>query len=327
MISMHSSTFSSEKQRVYKRASFILLSSFALMAICTEIIVRVGFNRFSRIQRTFVEEYHSAIEQGRHPGASVRILIVGNSLLEAGMDYARARREMAPLADLRRIVVSDTNYYDWEYGLRRLFSEGAHPDLLILCLTAHQLTSSRARGDYFAHYLMRFSDIGHVSSDLHLSPTQITGYFFANLSNFLGARSEIRKWIIGVGMPEFQTLAQSLAFINPPPQDQVLVEKLSGQRLAILAESCREHGVRFALLLPPLISAVDNAEDVRRAATQSRIEILVPLPSASLPVSYYRDGFHLNSVGAAEFTTRLVRVLRNLINGQTEREQVPALRH
>src|SRR5689334_2920001 len=100
MTSMHSSTSSSERQRVYQRATFRLIAVLTLMAIATEGVVLLGFSRLSRLQKTFDAEYRASIAQGSRPGVPPRILVVGNSLLEAAVDYPRARAELARDADL-----------------------------------------------------------------------------------------------------------------------------------------------------------------------------------------------------------------------------------
>lgn len=290
----------------------MLLGLLVLMAAGTELLVRLGFHRLSRIQRTFVEECRAAIEQGHDRSSAVHVLIVGNSLLEAGLDYPRARKELAPKVGLRRIIVEDSAYNDWQYGLRRLLANGAHPQVLILCLSARQLTSPTVRGDYFAHYLMDSSDLIKVSSELHLHPTEASNYFFSNLSSFMGSRAEIRKWIISTAMPDFGVLAKSLARTNPPPLDPAFVENLSRQRLSHLANLCGQYGIRFELLLPPLLGSDDNSDAVRRAAAGTGVPVLVPIASGSLPRSDYSDGFHLNARGASVLTSHLLPMLGNL---------------
>ena len=85
--------------------------------------------------------------------------MLGNSLLNAGIRFDEAHALLLPEIDARRLMVFDTTYYDWYYGIRRLYAEGVRPDVVILVLTPRQLTISKIRGNYFAYHLMRMADV------------------------------------------------------------------------------------------------------------------------------------------------------------------------
>jgi hypothetical protein len=65
------------------------------------------------------------------------------------------------------------------------------------------------------------------------------------------------------------------------------------------------------VLLPPLLEPRDGSAGFARAAREAGVLTLKPVNSGAFGPQLYRDsGFHLNAVGAAAFTERLITVLR-----------------
>ena len=91
-------------------------------------------DRVSRIQRRTVEEYRLAQTIGADTCGRKHVLLVGNSLLDEDVRFDRVRDALADRWDARRFVIEQTFYYDWYYGLKRLFREGARPDVVIVML-------------------------------------------------------------------------------------------------------------------------------------------------------------------------------------------------
>src|ERR1700754_4717356 len=121
---MHLSTSSSENRRRYILGIGAFVGLCLLVVAATELGARTVVNRISAVQRGFDDEYRAALGLGR-PGRAAKksVLVVGNSLLRTGLTFDRVQRAMAPKYDARRLIVDDTRYYDWYFGLRRLFAE------------------------------------------------------------------------------------------------------------------------------------------------------------------------------------------------------------
>src|SRR5207237_7021474 len=139
-----------------------------------------------------VQEYRLAREIGCDRDAGrTHVLVVGNSLLDEGVQFDRVREGLREDCDARRLVVEQTCYFDWYYGLKRLFREGARPDVVVVALSPSQWVRPDSRGDYTAQYLWSLADIAEASRDLGLNATQSTDLFAARISKFWGARAEI----------------------------------------------------------------------------------------------------------------------------------------
>src|SRR5438552_6110208 len=132
---MRSSTSASDPgiERRARRAAWLLLAGCAVVALGAEAAARIALDRISKIQHRTMDEYRLARAIGTEsPGGRPSVLIVGNSLLDEGVRFERVRDGLRQEWDARRFVVENTSYYDWYYGLKRLFREGARPDIVIV---------------------------------------------------------------------------------------------------------------------------------------------------------------------------------------------------
>ena len=108
-------------------------------------------------------------------------------------------------------------YYDWLYGLRRLYREGARPDIVVVMLGTGHWLSPTIRGDYSAQYLMSADDLPLVARDLGMHPTQATDLMFAGVSKFWGARAEMRNFVLGHLMPDLATFMNASSTVDRRP--------------------------------------------------------------------------------------------------------------
>src|SRR5215471_19881535 len=119
-----------------------LLAGLALILIAAELSARYIYPRVSRIEKRIVDDEHEVIAlANQHPNSDPAVLVLGNSLLLHGMDYAQMRQAMGPNVRIVRYGIENTEYLDWYYGLRGLFARGVKPDLVVLCLNAGQTMS------------------------------------------------------------------------------------------------------------------------------------------------------------------------------------------
>jgi len=217
---------------------------------------------------------------------------------------------MAPHWDARRFVVEQTYYNDWYYGLRRLFQEGARPDVVVIVLTARQWIRDDTRGDYSAQYLMTVPDAAAASIALHMHPTQASSFVLASASRFWGARAEIRNFILGRAMPDLPALMNMSSAIYPGGIENARVEEIATARFERCRDLAAAYGAHVVALLPPVLEPDDGSPGLLRAGTRARVTVLVPVASGSYPETLYRDaGFHLNAAGARAFTDALARTL------------------
>jgi hypothetical protein len=294
------------------RAPLLLLLILALVAMALEGACRLAVPRISRIEHRVVEEHRAVVASGNARAAGLQVIVLGNSLLEAGIRFDEARRLLSPEMDARRWVVHDTTYFDWYYGLRRLFAEGCRPDMVILVLTPGQLGRSKIRGNYFGYHLMRMADLFSVANDLGLSNTETSSLAFANMSAYFGLGAEIRKWLAGNVLQDLPQLTALMIQERTGPLVEEPIESISLERLRALRQLTTQHGAAFILVIPPTSG---NMSETRCAATRrtgslAGVSVLEPVPMKSLPIDYYADGFHLNSRGAEIFTRAFVEAIR-----------------
>lgn len=300
----------------YRRAGLIVIILACATWISIELVTRTVLVKISRVEMRQIKEYENTVRIPSHPASGRRLLVVGNSLLLEGVDFPALTTALKTGWSAQRFVVDDTSYYDWYYGLRRLYGEGAKYDAVALVLTAQQLTASRVRGSYFARRLMSPPDFFAVARDVGMHPTEAVDLFFSSISEFYGLRSELRKVLLGRLMPGLPSLT---ARFNTYPRwmpDSEQIYRMSIDRLSALRDLSNRFGTRFLLVIPPISRSadLDGSRDVLRAGTATGVTILIPIPSGSLPTSQYSDGFHLNNSGAKHFTTAFVSTLNDTLS-------------
>lgn len=267
------------------------------------------------------QEYHAARVIGRDGTAGHHILVVGNSLLDEGVQFERLRSALESQYDTRRYMVEQTVYYDWYYGLRRLYREGARPDIVVVMLGTGHWLSGNIRGDYSAQYMMSIADLPRAARDLGMHPTQATGFIVAGVSKFWGARAEMRNFVLGRFMPDLGRLMNFSSEVDRRPIVAVDITPLLVERITRLRDVTDAHGSALVLLVAPVLDPNDGSVSLVEAAESAGVPVLRPVASGSFGPQLYRDGFHLNDEGAAQFTDRLIPALAGELRTAFQRAQ------
>jgi hypothetical protein len=311
---MPSFTSSSEVRTgsgVERRDIALLIALLAAIGLMFEFGTRFGVVRLSRITSRMHTEYKQAVEVKN--GERTEVLLLGNSLLDAAVDAPRLQKALVPDIEVTRLMIEQTSYFDWYYGMRRLFDEGARPDVVVLCLSARHLISSAVRDDFFAHYMMKATDLPSVAANLDLHPTQAMNMLFANASHFYGMRSEIRKVVMGRLMPGTKPLMALITRVDNRPltDDEVRTGALA--RLREYKEVAHRYGSEFVFLMPPLVGN-DRSEIVAEAGAALNVPV-VALPPGRFKRADFSDGYHLSPRAAVTYTEEIIPRLRNVIAG------------
>lgn len=315
---MHSSISSSEPKtsappqpvetaHFYAVWSIRALVSLALFCIALEALTRFGFTHISHIEARISRDHRATLAIRKSDKATV--LMLGNSLMLEGVDVDRLRASLGSQAEVVSFPIEQTQYLDWYYGLRRLFDEGSQPDMVVFCMSAEHLISSRIRGDYSAYYLFRLADIPQIRRDIHYDLTKTSSLVFSRFSLFYAGRSSLRNFVLVRTDHSYAVLLQSI--VGRPahfPPDQE-IERVARDRLAALRTLCSSHGVRFAFLLAPGFGP--GEAPLVAAGKHSQTEVMVPIHLNELGQDKFRDGFHLNTVGARIFTDKVSELLRS----------------
>jgi hypothetical protein len=271
----------------------------------------------SSIQRRVAVEMRAALglsSRGQHP----RVLIVGNSLLNAGIQVDSLRAQTSPTLDAQPLAIEQTVYFDWLYGLRHLQSHGSRPDVVAVMLPRSHVLSSGFRGPYSVFWLVDTRDIPSLARDLRVHPTISSGYYLAEVSSFYSMRSDLRSILLERMVPRMDLLAPvfggyaKISRRTAPPALDTL--SLARERLRRMKQLVEATGARLLWVIPPsgVPSAAFNpaADLARRAARDVGVDVFEVEETEPYPVSAYNgDGFHLNTRGALRYTSELSREL------------------
>jgi hypothetical protein len=266
---------------------------------------------FARVSRQYAEAVKVLPAA---PGEPTSVLMVGNSLLLYGIDVDRLQELTARSLRIYPIFLEGTSYYDWLYGLRHLFRQGARPQVVVLGLEAK---SSLTNGvwDESPRMLFDARDVLGVASDLGLDHTATSNLLLSHMSAFWGMRSIYRRWIFRRLVPHYQDL---LTFIQSGlyvPQG-LEFEPIVMARLQTLRDLCEAHGAKLILVIPPTLSSESTVRRMAIASQKIGVKALVPIdPMALAPRFYQTDAIHLNSDGAVRFTSALAVHLSKTIYG------------
>lgn len=281
--------------------SWWFLALVVLLLMSAELFTRdIVLARSRILSRTVREREQASSLTARN------VLVVGNSLLKAGVDPDSFRQQMAPEWDGRRFVIESTNFADWYYGLKNLFEKGSRPASVAVMLDARQFVTWRVLGEPFGYFLMGLGDTAGVARETGLSPTETSNLLAGHLSAFYGVRADIRKVLLAKFFPGMETLAPYLTPPPPPPLTFEQVYQGSRAYLSRYRELADRHHVRVLVVVPPmLVPAAAYVEHLQRAGREVGVPVLVPLPSAELDASYFEsDRYHLNPKGGAVFAPR-----------------------
>ena len=317
---MPSSTSNSDADRAGSaawRASLALLALTALWFLACEAGARFGVHRISKIERGVHADLQAALAVKHEPGGPRQLLSVGNSLLESALDREAFAAALAPETKSTVVVVHQTAYYDWYFGIRKLLATGSQPDAILLMLSSEQLTLDSLRGDYSASLLMQPVDVFEAGRTLDLHPTVQSGLLFSTCSRFLGLRVEIRKAALGRLLPSVPVLLQRIAPVGHKGLDLAVLENRGAERLALVKEYLDARGIQFIFVVNPS-QTLAEIEVYNRISRKVDVPILMPVgaPGELGPDDFMADGFHLGVSGQRKLTRALDAPVIKILSAQ-----------
>jgi hypothetical protein len=292
--------------------SAALLYAKALVGICAILVVSLEvlsnylLKHYSDTYARVSRQYANALEmRPSRPGEPKSVLMVGNSLLLEGIEVDRLQELMSGSLRIYPVFVEATSYYDWLYGLRRLFRQGARPQVVIVGLPVNYFLGTGVREAYSPKMLFDAQDVLRVASDLRLDHTAASNLLLAHSSTFWGTRSVLRAQILPRIVPRFEDLL-SLVRTKPTIPKSPEFEAVAISRLRTLRELCEAHGAKLTVLVPPTPSSESAVRQMAIASQKAGVETFVPIDPGALSARFYQpDALHLNSEGAALFTSAL----------------------
>ena len=270
--------------------------------ISSDYLLKHHSETYVRVSRQYAE---AVTARQARPGAAVPVLMVGNSLLLEGVDIKRLQDLIAPQIRVYPIFLEATGYYDWFYGLQRLFRQGSRPQVVVLGVGVNSFLADSVRQDYAPLTLFDLQDLLGVASDLKMDHTATSNLLLAHSSVFWDTRSVIHTQILRHTVPHYQELVMLL---KPPPTlpPPTQFHAIAYSRLQNLRTLCEEHGARLILLIPPTLYSEDAVREMTIACAKAKVDSLVPIDPTALSAKFYQpDELHLNSEGARLFTSAL----------------------
>lgn len=288
----------------------ILLAICAALAISLEGLSDYLLKRHSETYARVSPQYADALRvRHANPGEPLSVLMVGNSLLLYGVDVDRLQKLTSSRLSIHPIFLEATGYYDWLYGLQRLFRDGSRPQVVVLGVGVNAFLSNGVRQDYAPLMFFDLKDAANVAHDLKFDNTEMSNLLLAHSSVFWDTRSVIRMQILRHAVPhcrELFLLLKAQAPIPPPPE----FAAIANPRVERLRQLCASYGAKLIILVPPTPSSEEAVHQMTLAAQREGVGSLVPVDPAVLPHHYYlADDIHLNPEGAAIFTSALATYL------------------
>ncbi len=285
----------------------------ALCALFVEVGMRAGFSNISRIGKRKHEEYLGARSLKRESNVSP-VLLAGNSLLLEGVDIPTLESGLPGGVHPARYIVEQTEYYDWFYGLKRIFAEGSRPAMVVLCIGPNHFVGNLMLLDSGPYYLYSLGDLPAIAHLQHLSLTDASSMYFAYWSLFFAEKNGLRNFVMGKIDPPYATFLHELGMQPAPPMTPQQVTAIATPRFAEIDELCRRNGARFVYLIPP--GFVANEDALRAAAANAHVPLLAPVRQSEWPLSKFRDGFHLKPESSIEFAKLLAPELTAVLAGK-----------
>jgi hypothetical protein len=311
---MHLSTSNSRGRQAGKFHIVLLLLLCVVFCAAVEGVTKFSFGRVSRVEKRRETEYRAAFAiQSAKPRHKTSVLVAGNSLLLHGVDFPELERTLGPDVELNRAVFENSFYFDWYYGLRRLFYGGARPDVVALVFSPWQLINDSFNGDYSIQMLVDRRDLLRFASDTGVDRNEMSVMVLDKASYFYGTRAEIRNWVLNKMLPDLPLLTKHFRFSPTLPADNH-VSEIASNRLRLLRELCNRYGAEFVLVVPPARED-SGISAIAEAAASQGVPALIPV--RVLPGADYADTVHLNPEGAAKFTPALAESLKATIKMQS----------
>src|ERR1700704_3634914 len=239
----------------------VLAGICAILMIAVEIssiyLLKHHSVTYARVSR----QYDEAVKmRPAGPGEPPCVLMVGNSLLLHGVELNRLRALTSGSMRIYPIFLEATGYYDWLYGLQRLFREGARPQVVVVGVGVNSFLANSVRQDYVPLMLFDTRDTLDAASDLEMDRTTTSNLLLAHSSVFWDTRSVIRTQILYRAVPHCKELFLLLKRQPPVPRTAEF-ETIANPRLQRLRRLCESHGAKLIILVPPTPSSEDAVRE------------------------------------------------------------------
>ncbi|MDI1312634.1 hypothetical protein [Prosthecobacter sp.] len=249
-----------------------------------------------------------------------RVLFVGNSITQAGVDpalfTAEARRHGAdPQLSLYTAYPDSSHAAIWDYLLDRYFIEPGHlpEDVVIVTGRVHLLDAPANQAQLGAYYVS-LTDVPYYLRNDASSADSVIEFMLGKAFSVMTLRTRVSPRLFNVLLPYYQ---ENWFILNRAAMKGALVAKPAPQseapttHLRHLVQSLKQRGVRLTVVAAPMPHPYVMHHSVVKALAQEQIDILDLNPIPGLTADHFADEDHLNKLGKDIFTRALSAALPN----------------
>ena len=276
-------------------ATFVI--AVVVLGIGLELFGRFGVVRASRVEARIQGAMSHAERTLTSPAREgvTRILVLGNSIANDGVDLALLERELEPRAIVVSGIVEDTTWLDWRYFLSRVGRGNWRPELVLFVCRPMHFAMTNTRGRYGASRLYGFADIPEIASRTGRDATRTSELMFARLSAFYGFRTELTKIALTTGIP----IRGIRRAFRAPTAGSPSMPSFS----SIRGESRGTRTIAAAMgakIDRDPAGAHNSASASRPSRSRARRRFAYPsIADDAWPIEKFADGFHLGAEGAS----------------------------
>lgn len=249
-----------------------------------------------------------------------RVLFVGNSITQAGVDpalfTAEAKRHGAdPQLSLYTAYPDSSHAAIWDYLLDRYFIEpGRLPeDVIIVTGRVHLLDAPTNQAQLGAYYVSWADVPYYLKHDAH-SVDSVIEFMLGRAFTTMTLRTRVSPRFFNVALPYYQ---ENWFILNRAAMTGALVAKPDTQtevpttHLKHLVQVLKQSGVRLTVVAAPMPHPYVMHQSVVAALAQLQVDVVDLNPIPGLTAEHFADEDHLNNIGKDIFTRALSAALPN----------------
>jgi hypothetical protein len=259
-----------------------------------------------------------------HLASPPRVLMLGNSILAAGVDTARLQAGMNVEQEARdwavEAVTPDSSHVTiWDYLYSRYFvGPDQAPEELVLVTGRMHLVDAPANLSHLAAYYVANRDLGRFFAEDTQSLEQRLEFLLGRWYAPMRFRQRVSPRVFDVLLPNYQENWHILnqASLNTP----LAVRKHEGDEAATtrhlghLLNLAREKGTRVTVVLAPMPKPYELHPAVQLKLEEAGVRVVDVNPVPGLGEAHFADADHLNEAGKELFTEALIPALAKVLS-------------
>jgi hypothetical protein len=249
-----------------------------------------------------------------------RVLFVGNSLTQAGVDPALLKEEAVKNGTFPQLSIF-TAYPDsshatiWSFLLDRYFLEpGCVPENVVIITGRVHLLDAPPNHTALGAYYVSVRDIPYYLRHDARSIENAMDFLLGRCSSTITLRRRVSPRVFDALLPHYQ---ENWYLLSHASMKGALVaghqsnENVSTDHFQRLMAALKERGARLTIVAAPMPNRYEIHPSVLAATKENQIEVLDMNPVSGLTAEHFADADHLNARGKEIFTRALATELTN----------------